>query len=163
MNIVNNPFEIGTAESNPQLAAVHELFIECAQSLGQRLCFRSFENELAGLPGLYGPPKGLLLLAVCTNEAAGCVALREVAPLIAEMRRLYVRPRFRGRHLGKTLVKGVIEESRRIGYRKMCLNTIEPLMPIAVAMYRDMGFREIAPYDTNPVEGATYMELQLGS
>lgn len=161
MNIVNSPFEIRTAQSAPQFAAVHELFIEYAESLRQRLCFRSFENELAGLPGPYGPPKGLLLLAVRKNEVAGCVAMRELAPLIAEMRRLYVRPRFRGSHLGKTLVKGVIDEARRIGYRKMCLNTIEPLMPIAVAMYRDMEFIEIPPYDSNPVEGSMYMELRL--
>jgi putative acetyltransferase len=149
------------AESPEQIAAIRELLLEYAQSLGFRLCFQSFDDEIAGLPGDYVPPEGRLLLATSDGQAAGCVALHKSAPNISEMKRLYVRPQFRGKGLGKALAERVINEARAIGFKKLRLDTVEPVMRAAVAMYRQLGFREIAPYRENPIEGALYMELEL--
>ena len=141
---------------------MRELFREYADSLGYSLCFQSFERELAQLPGDYAPPAGRLLLATIADTAAGCVALQEIAPQVSEMKRLYVRPRFRGRGLGKILAQRIIAEARAIGYQKLHLETVEPMMMTAVALYRNLGFQEITPYRLNPIEGALYMELRLG-
>jgi putative acetyltransferase len=154
-------FEICQAESVSQIAFARELFVEYAQSLGFSLCFQGFDRELAGLPGDYAPPKGRLLLLMVANDVAGCVALHKIDDEICEMKRLYVRPEFRGKGLGKILAERVIAEAREIGYTKLRLDTVEPVMRTAVAMYRNLGFREIAPYRANPIEGALYMELQL--
>lgn len=149
------------AESAAQIAQVRELFLEYAQSLGFSLCFQSFDKELADLPGHYAPPEGRLLMAEYDGQLAGCVALHELEPGICEMKRLYLRPQFRGKGLGRALVDRAIAEARQIGYRRIRLDTVEPLMKDAVAMYRKLGFREIAPYRANPIAGALYMELQL--
>jgi len=149
------------ADSPERIAIVRELFLEYAQSLGFSLCFQSFDTELAGLPGDFAPPKGRLLLADFGAEAAGCVALHMIDNDIGEMKRLYVRPQFRGKGLGKALAERIIVEALEIGYKKLRLDTVEPVMRTAVAMYRQLGFREIAPYRPNPIEGALYMELQL--
>jgi putative acetyltransferase len=125
------------------------------------LCFQNFEQELAGLPGHYAPPDGRLLLAVHEGQLVGCVALHEWEHGICEMKRLYLRPAFRGKGLGRVLAESVIAEARNIGYQRMRLDTIEPIMKNAVEMYRKLGFREIAPYRPNPIAGAMYMELQL--
>jgi ribosomal protein S18 acetylase RimI-like enzyme len=102
-----------------------------------------------------------LLIATSEGQAAGCVALHKIEGGICEMKRLYVRPQFRGKGLGKALAERVINEARAMGYEKLRLDTVESEMRAAVAMYRQLGFREIAPYRENPVEGALYMELQL--
>ena len=149
------------AESLEQIAAIRELFLEYAQSLGFSLCFQGFDKELAGLPGDYAPPEGRLLLANFCGEVAGCVALHKIDNDTCEMKRLYVRPQFRGKGLGKALAERIIVEAREIGYKKLRLDTVEPMMRTAVAMYRQLGFREIEPYRPNPIEGALYMELQL--
>ena len=154
-------FDFLRAESTVQIAAIRELFLEYAQSLSFSLCFQSFDNELAGLPGDYAPPDGRLLLAICDGQAAGCVALHKIDADVCEMKRLYVRPQFRGKGLGKALAERVINEAREIGYKKLRLDTVEPVMRAAVAMYRQLGFQEIAPYRPNPIEGALYMELDL--
>jgi putative acetyltransferase len=125
------------------------------------LCFQNFEQELAGLPGHYAPPDGRLLLAEYEGQLAGCAALHKWENDICEMKRLYLRPAFRGKGLGRVLAEAVITEARNIGYRRMRLDSIEPIMKDAVEMYRKLGFREIAPYRTNPIAGAMYMELQL--
>jgi GNAT superfamily N-acetyltransferase len=125
------------------------------------LCFQNFEQELAGLPGHYAPPDGRLLLAEYEGQLAGCVALHAWEPGICEMKRLYLRPSFRGKGLGRVLAEAIITEARNIGYQRMRLDTIEPIMKDAVEMYRKLGFREIAPYRPNPIAGAMYMELQL--
>ena len=137
------------------------MFQEYAASLGFGPCFQSFEQELAGLPGDYAPPQGRLLLARSGGDLAGCVALHPLEPGVGEMKRLYVRPALRGRGIGKALLNTVLAEARAIGYRRVRLDTIEPLMQDAVRMYRAYGFREIAPYRENPIEGALYMELIL--
>ena len=144
-----------------QVAQARELFQEYAQSLGVNLCFQNFEQELAGLPGHYEPPDGRLLLAEYDGQLAGCVALHKWDGGICEMKRLYLRPSFRGKGLGRAIAEKIIAEARSIGYQRMRLDTIEPLMKDAVEMYRKLGFREIAPYRPNPIAGAMYMELQL--
>ena len=149
------------AESPAQIAQTRELFLEYADSLAFSLCFQSFDQELAGLPGDYAPPDGRLLLAEYRDQLAGCVALHKLESGICEMKRLYLRPQLRGRGVGRALAETVIAEARAIGYRKMRLDTVEPVMPNAVAMYRRLGFVEIEPYRANPIAGALYMELTL--
>jgi putative acetyltransferase len=148
-------------ESPAQVEQARELFQEYEKSLGVNLCFQNFEQELAGLPGHYAPPDGRLLLAEYEAHLAGCVALRKWETGICEMKRLYLRPAFRGKGLGRALAETIIAEAREIGYQRMRLDTIEPIMKDAVEMYRKLGFREIAPYRPNPIAGAMYMELQL--
>ncbi len=153
-------FSVFQAESPAQITQVRELFLEYAQSLGFSLCFQSFDKELANLPGDYAPPSGGLLLAEYETQLAGCVALHELDPQICEMKRLY-RPQFRGKGLGRALADRIIAEARQIGYQRIRLDTVEPVMKAAVGMYRTIGFQEIAPYRPNPIAGALYMELQL--
>ena len=153
--------EILPAESASQLASIRELFLEYAQSLSFNLCFQSFDQELAGLPGDYARPEGRLLLASFAGVPAGCAALHKLSDRICEMKRLYVRPQFRGKGLGNILAEKVIADARKIGYKQLRLDTVESDMGTAIAMYRKLGFREIAPYRANPIEGALYMELQL--
>jgi putative acetyltransferase len=149
------------AEAPAQIAQARELFLEYAQSLGFSLCFQNFDKELADLPGDYAPPEGRLLLALYEAQLAGCVALHKIDGSICEMKRLYLRSQFRGKRLGAALAQSIISEARQIGYQRMRLDTVEPVMADAVAMYRKMGFREIAPYRENPIAGALYMELKL--
>ncbi|MGB7603790.1 MAG: GNAT family N-acetyltransferase [Candidatus Sulfotelmatobacter sp.] len=149
------------AESPPQIAQARELFLEYAQSLGFSLCFQNFEKELEVLPGHYAPPDGRLLLAEYEGQLAGCVAMRALELGICEMKRLYLRPRFRGNGLGRALAERIISEARQAGYRRMRLDTVEPVMKDAVGMYRKLGFQEISPYRSNPIAGAMYMELEL--
>jgi putative acetyltransferase len=149
------------AESPTQLAEARELFLEYAQSLGFSLCFQNFDKELAGLPGDYAPPEGRLLLADHQGQLAGCVALHKLESRVCEMKRLYLRPQFRGKGLGRALANQIMAQARHIGYRRMRLDTVEPIMKDAVAMYRKIGFQEIVPYRANPIAGAMYMELQL--
>ena len=143
------------------MAQARELFLEYAQSLGMNLCFQNFEQELADLPGSYAPPDGRLLLAEHAVQLAGCVALHKWEDGICEMKRLYLRPAFRGKGLGRLLAEAIIAEARTIGYQRMRLDTIEPIMKDAVQMYRRLGFREIEAYRANPIVGAMYMELPL--
>jgi putative acetyltransferase len=161
-NRVGNPrLALRQAESPIQIAQARELYLEYADSLGFSLCFQSFDQELASLPGDYAPPDGRLLLAEYRGQLAGCVALHKLDPEVCEMKRLYLRPQLRGRGVGRALAEAVIAEARVIGYRRMRLDTVEPVMPNAVALYRRLGFREIDPYRANPIAGALYMELVL--
>jgi len=150
------------AEIKEDIELVKTLFVEYADSLGFDLAFQDFQEELANLPGDYASPAGCLLLAKYKDQPAGCVALRTLAGEICEMKRLYVRPRFRGLGIGKALAEAVIEKARRIGYARMRLDTI-PSMEAARALYVSLGFREIESYRYNPIEGAVFMELSLVS
>lgn len=139
-----------------EMETVRLLFREYQQHLGIDLCFQNFEQELATLPGKYTG----IWLAEAGGELAGIVALRPWAEGIGEMKRLYVRPRFQGRGLGKALAETVVAAARESGDRALRLDTLGS-MAAAVAIYRAMGFREIEPYTLNPVPGALFLELSL--
>jgi putative acetyltransferase len=149
------------ASSPDEISRARELFEEYAASLGFSLCFQNFDREVAELPGKYVPPSGRLLLAVVDNQTAGCVALRKIGDGVCEMKRLYVRPAFRGTGLGRTLAESIIQAACDIGYQCMRLDTLPGKMDRAIAMYRLLGFKEIEPYYENPVAGAVFMELKL--
>lgn len=149
------------AQSATQIAQARELFLEYAGTLSFNLCFQNFEKELAELPGDYAPPDGRLLLAEYDGQLAGCVALHKLEREICEMKRLYLRPQFRGKGVGRALAERIIADARSIGYRRMRLDTVEPVMKDAVALYRLLGFKQVAPYRANPIEGAMYMELEM--
>jgi putative acetyltransferase len=142
------------------LLKVRSLFEEYADSLGIDLCFQDFQQELATLPGSYAPPQGRLLLAFSDGNLAGCVGLRPLGQGACEMKRLYVRPAFRSLGLGRMLAERIVSEARIAGYRRMRLDSL-PAMETALTLYRRMGFREIAAYRPNPIEGAVFLELQL--
>lgn len=146
--------------TDQNLNEIKALFKEYASSLGFDLTFQNFKEELAKLPGDYAPPHGSLLLANWQGQVAGCVALRRIDNRVCEMKRLYVRPQFRGFGIGKSLAERIIELARRMGYVRMRLDTV-PTMERAKSLYALLGFREIPPYRYNPIEGATFMELIL--
>ncbi|MFQ5905391.1 MAG: GNAT family N-acetyltransferase [bacterium] len=147
-------------ESEDGLHHIRELFKEYIDWLGLDLSFQDFDKEYADLPGEYSAPNGCLLLAMDGEDIAGCVGLRKIAERICEMKRLYVRPGFRRKGIGRSLSLGVIEKARGIGYERMRLDTV-PWMKEAIALYRSLGFKEIAPYRYNPMEGAKFLELVL--
>jgi len=149
------------AETSADLQHVRELFAEYVEWLEINLCFQNYEKELAELPGDYAPPTGRLLIAYEDQEVAGCIALRNLGDGVCEMKRLYVRPAFRGERLGWKLVELVLEEARTIGYERIRLDTLPGKMDRAIAMYRTLGFKDIDPYYHNPVTGAAFMELVL--
>jgi GNAT superfamily N-acetyltransferase len=133
-------------KSDEEINETRQLFGEYAAWLGVDLCFQNFEQEVANLPGEYVPPSGRLYLAVENDQVAGCVAVRKIGADICEMKRLYVRPAFRGKGLGGTLAEKIIEAAREIGYARMRLDTLPRRMAPAVAMYRSLGFKTIEPY-----------------
>jgi putative acetyltransferase len=150
------------AHTGKHLKLIKMLFEEYANSLDFDLAFQDFQEELTTLPGEYAPPKGSLLLAKHENKVDGCVALRELSDGVCEMKRLYVKPQFRGLGVGKSLAEAVIEEARKIGYNRMRLDTA-PSMKAAGMLYASLGFKQISPYRHNPIEGAVFMELTLVS
>lgn len=141
-----------------QLAA--ELIQEYAQGLGFPLDFQDFDREIKTLPGDYAPPRGELLLAWVGSAAAGCVGLRPLEVEVCEMKRLYVREKYRGQHVGRELARTIVARARALRYRCMRLDTV-PSMKTAQALYREMGFVEIPPYRFNPIPGALFFELSL--
>jgi ribosomal protein S18 acetylase RimI-like enzyme len=152
--------DITPAASADDLATARALFREYAGTLDVDLCVQGFEEELATLPGAYAPPRGRLLLARVDGSPAGCVALRPLDKELCEMKRLYVRPAFRGLSLGRRLVELLLSEARQAGYRWMVLDTL-PSMQSAQALYRSVGFEPVAPYYHSPHPQAVYMGLTL--
>jgi ribosomal protein S18 acetylase RimI-like enzyme len=155
---------INTAAGPQDIADARMLFEEYAQWLGVDLCFQGFAAELAHLPGDYVAPGGRLFVArdAATGEAAGCVALRPFEGDTGEVKRLYVRPAFRGTGLGAALAGRVLESAREAGYRRLVLDTLGH-MQSAIGLYRKLGFTEIPPYYDNPIPGALYFELRFES
>ena len=157
--------------SAPRTPADHEaikaLFREYAESLGFSLAYQDFEKELADFPGKYAAPEGALLLATVGDEAAGTVALRKLDDGICEMKRLYVKPAFRGRRtadgrsIGRALAEDIVAIGRERGYQRLRLDTIGGKMRQALSLYRSMGFVEIPPYYASPIPDTAYMELVL--
>ncbi|MGH6950928.1 MAG: GNAT family N-acetyltransferase [Vitreimonas sp.] len=155
------PCRIG-AFTSADLPALTQLFRGYAASLSIDLGYQGFDAELASLPGKYAPPAGALLIARDANgEALGCVAMRPLdEPNLCEMKRLYVASEGRGRGLGKALALAILEAARAAGHREMRLDTL-PTMHDAQALYRALGFREVAPYYDTPMEGTVFMSLKL--
>jgi putative acetyltransferase len=156
---------IAPALLEPAFSDVRKLFREYSHMPGVVPCLDDFEREVASLPGAYAPPGGRLLLAVedgseSAKDAIGCVALRKLEQDTCEMKRLYVRPEFRGKGAARKLVEGLIAEAGSIGYRRIVLDTL-PSMEAAHKLYRTLGFREIPPYPKNPIPGALFFELAL--
>jgi putative acetyltransferase len=151
---------IEEAYDGDRLEQVRELFLEYADSLGFDLCFQGFQEELATLPGQYIRPGGRLLLASWSGAVAGCAGLRPLESGICEMKRLYVRPAFRGLGLGLMLAQRIIDEGREAGYQSMRLDSL-PSMNAALTLYRQLGFQEVPPYRENPIAGAVFLELPL--
>ena len=157
--------------SAPRTPADHEaikaLFREYAESLGFSLAYQDFDQELAGFPGKYAAPEGALLLARVGDEAAGTVALRKLDAGVCEMKRLYVKPQFRGRRttdgrsIGRALAEDIVGIGRERGYQRLRLDTIGGKMHQALALYRSMGFVEIPPYYASPIPDTAYLELVL--
>lgn len=151
---------INQARSAEDYAAGKALIEEYAAALGVDLCFQNFSEEIASLSSLYGPPGGRLLLARVGGEPAGCVAVRDRGAPACEMKRLYVRPPYRGLGLGRRLAESAIGSARELGYSRMVLDTL-PSMSEAQALYESLGFREAEAYYANPLLGVRYLARSL--
>ena len=152
--------QICEARSPEQIAAVVNLFREYAAWLQIDLCFQGFNAELAALPGAYAPPRGRLLLGRGADGPAGCVALRPVGDVTCEMKRLFLRPEFRGKGVGRAMTLRLLDEARSIGYKNLRLDTL-PSMKEAIALYRSLGFQEISPFRDLPAPGTLFMTISL--
>jgi GNAT superfamily N-acetyltransferase len=152
--------EIRQATSNAEVAEARRLIEEYAAWLGVDLQFQGFAAELAGLPGVYAPPQGRLLLAFDKGDVAGCVALRPLSEGICEMKRMFVRPAFRGRGIGRLLAERIISEAREAGYYAMRLDTL-PFIREALALYKSLGFVRCPAYYNTPLPETIFLELRL--
>ncbi len=137
-----------------------DMLVEGDPKFARYLEMQDYDEELRHLEGKYGPPGGRLILALEDGEAAGCIALKGMDGTRCELKRLYVRPRFRGRGLGRELCVRIIDAAREAGYGEMLLDTL-PFLQSAQRLYRSVGFREIEKYNDSPMEGATYMKRAL--
>lgn len=149
-------------QSAKHLALVKKLFVEYWKWLDFEPCFQDFDHELANLPGAYAAPTGCLLLAFLEGDVAGCIAIRKLNKTECEMKRLYVRPAFRGQHIGAALAIRAIEEARRLDYKTMFLDTL-PIMENAIALYRGLGFKKTDTYMSCPTPGGLCMKRDLHS
>ena len=136
------------------------LFGEYSGLVAEALRFQNFDQELEALPGAYAPPGGAMLIARDGNTAAGCVALRRIDAGTGEMKRMYVREQYRGSGLGRRLAVAVIDTAKQLGYARVVLDTL-PKLGAAIALYRDLGFRETGPYLASPTPGALCFELRI--
>jgi len=147
-----------------ELDIARTLFQEYAQTLNVDLCFQGFAEELRNLPGDYAPPRGALLLATVDGDAAGCCALRALDavdyPNACEMKRLFVRPNYRGLGIGRLLAESILDQARQAGHTAILLDTLDE-MESARALYEELGFEEIPPYYYNPIPGAHYLKADL--
>ena len=154
--------EIFTAATEEDYGQARELLREYQLDVKVDLCFQGLEDELGELEHVYGPPGGRLLLVRQGGRTAGCVALKGLGNGTCEINRLFLRPGYRGKGLGRNCAEQVVQTARKMGYSVVRLHTL-PIMEAAIALYRSMGFTEIAAYGDCPVEGAVFMELDLES
>ena len=151
---------IEPAASPQDIADVGMLFREYSGLVAEALCFQNFDEELVALPGDYAPPGGALLIARDGDAPAGCVALRRLDAATGEMKRMYVREHYRGSGLGRRLAIAVIDEARKTGCARVVLDTL-PKLGAAIALYRDLGFRETGSYLASPTPDALCFELRI--
>lgn len=150
-----------TAVTEEDYREARALLREYEAEIEVDLCFQGFQEELETLERVYGPPGGILFLLRQEERTAGCVALKDLGGGVCEMKRLFLRPGFRGEGLGRRCAERIVQAAREMGYGTMRLDTL-PAMRAAIALYRSMGFTEIPRYTENPLEGALFMELRLG-
>jgi len=151
---------VSEAAAAADFAAGRALFEEYAAQLKIDLCFQGFAAELDQLAQIYAPPTGSLLLARRGDRPVGCGAIRRLSGQSCEMKRLYIRPADRGAKLGRVIAQALLVRARALGYTSVRLDTLAEMIP-ARALYRSLGFREIAPYYDNPLPQVVYMELDL--
>jgi GNAT superfamily N-acetyltransferase len=142
------------------LEQIRALFVEYQAELGVDLCFQSFQEELDSLPGAYSAPTGALLAGEASGQIVACGALRSIADGTCELKRIYVRPGFRGLRLGEKICIELMKCGRELGYRNVRLDTLRRLVP-AGRMYEKLGFAEIEPYNFNPEPDIVYLERGL--
>jgi putative acetyltransferase len=142
------------------VATARALFQEHAEGIAVDLCFQGFAAELERLPGDYSAPDGVLLVAFEADRAAACVGLRRFDATRGEVKRLYVRPDYRGRGLARRLMDEVFAAARAARYASLLLDTLD-FMSEAQTLYRALGFRERARYYENPLAGVRYYERAL--
>lgn len=152
--------KIVKVKTSEQIEEIRQLFLEYEEYLCVDLCFQSFEEELSKLPGDYAPPEGKLLLAVEGKQVVGCVALRKIGEGICEMKRLFVREKYRGKGIGRKLALEIIFDAKNTGYSLMRLDTLSKLNE-AISLYNSLGFKKTDPYYNNPLPGVVYWELNL--
>lgn len=152
--------KIEVKEAYEQIDVIRQLFLEYSNHLQIDLEFQSFQEELAALPGKYSYPKGRLYVITVDGEIGGCVGLRPFDTHTGEMKRLYIRPQFQGRGLGRQLAEQMIIDARKIGYHTLLLDTL-PTMHTAIALYEKLGFTDTSAYYNNPIEGTRYFKLPL--
>lgn len=156
--------EFGLAKSPDDILLAREIFQEYGLSLGFDLCFQNFEAELQTLPGDYAAPRGTLLLARVDGNVAGCCAMRPLDTVdyanACEMKRLFIRPAYRGLGLGRRLAEAIMDSARMTGYDCILLDTLDN-MEAARALYVELGFEEVPPYYHNPIAGAHYLKAAL--
>lgn len=163
--ITNLEVEVVPAYDHPQ--EVGELFSEYTDmliagdsSFREYLDIQHYDEEVEHLEAKYGLPYGRLYLAFYKGEPAGCIGLRKIDEQNCEMKRLYVRPQFRGQHIGNQLIQKIIDDAKEIGYSHMLLDTL-PFLESAVHMYEKYGFYEIESYNDSPMSTSIYMRLDL--
>jgi GNAT superfamily N-acetyltransferase len=156
------PFDVQVvlAETEGEMETTRMLFLEYAGTLPIDLSYQGFHDEVSQLPGEYARPRGCLLLARVGNDVAGCVAVRPLTMEACEMKRLYVKPMFRGKGVGKVLVERSIAEARGCGYRRMMLDTLPEMIP-AITLYKSLGFLPCEPYYTTPIKETVFLSLAL--
>lgn len=165
MNLLSKPLiQLLPPSQSADWVDLRALFTEYASSLHVDLSFQDFEDELNNLPGEYAPPRGALVLAWVDGSLAGCCALRGLDSSdyanAAEMKRLYVRPAYRGMGLGRQLTEAILDAARAAAYSCVLLDTLDD-MEAARALYEDLGFVEIPPYYHNPYAGAHYLKVDI--
>ena len=153
-------FQLIDAVTPEQLGTIRTLFLEYERSIGVSLCFQNFAEEVANLPGRYALPDGRLYICLEGDEIVGCIGLRRLDLESGEIKRLYVRQRYRGRGYGKRITSAIIADARQIGYRRIVLDTL-PTMTEAQRIYTSLGFQNIEPYVFNPIEGVRYLGILL--